>query len=58
MFFEKSKKKAFWSVIQYNTVKSKTFKPNLFDKLKDISAGIFLFFIFAFFKTETISELK
>ena len=28
-------------VIQYNTVKPKTFKPNLLDELKDISSDIF-----------------
>ena len=44
--------------LQYNTVKPKTFKPNLLDEPKDISSQNFLFFIFAFFKTETISELK
>ena len=49
-------KKANWlNHIQYNTVKPKTFKPNLLDEPKDISSPEF---IFAFFKTETISEPK
>jgi len=36
--------------IQYNTIKPKTFKPNLLDEPKYVRSGIFLFFIFAFYK--------
>ena len=45
------------AIIQYNTVKPKTFKPNLLNEPKDILSLEF-FFIYAFFKTETISEPK
>ena len=41
---------SYQELIQYNTVKPKAFKPNLLDEPKDIKSGIFLFFIFAFFK--------
>ena len=36
-------------IVQYNTFKPKTFKPNLLDESKDMS-GPEVFFIFAFYK--------
>ena len=42
------KKMIHYKFIQYNTVKPKTFKPNLLDEQKDVSSPEF-FFSFAFF---------